>query len=161
MSRFQSVASSLAKLMDIVAGLALVGIMLLTSLDVILRYFGKPIQGAYDIVSMSAVFVIGFALPRTSWDRAHVTVDILVDTVPAIRRVFHFGTRILALFLFALLAWNLIRLGLDYSQTGECTLTLALPLYPVAFALGLCSIAQCVVLAADFTRQGDAGGEHD
>ncbi len=161
MSRFLSLASSLAKLMDIVAGLALVGIMLLTSLDVILRYFGRPIQGAYDIVSMAAVFIIGFALPRTSWDRAHVTVDILVDNFPAIRRAFWVGTRILALFLFALLAWNLIKLGLDFSETGESTLTLALPLYPVAFALGMCAVVQCVVLVADFARTGNEGGEHE
>jgi TRAP-type C4-dicarboxylate transport system permease small subunit len=161
MSRFLSLASALAKLMDIVAGLALVGIMLLTSLDVILRYFGKPIPGAYDIASMAAVFVIGFALPRTAWDRAHVTVDILVDQFPARRRAFWVGTRILALSLFVLLAWNLIKLGLDFSTTGESTLTLALPLYPIAFALGICAVVQCMVLVADLARTDNEGEGHD
>ncbi len=161
MTRFLSLAKSLAKLMDIFAGIALLGIMLLTSLDVILRYFGRPIQGSYDIVSMAAVFVIGFALPKTSWDRAHVTVDILVDQFPSTRLVFWVGTRILSLLFFVLLAWNLIKLGLDFSKTGESTLTLALPLYPVAFALGVCSIFQCMVLVADFARVEREGEEHD
>ncbi len=86
MSRFLGLAHSLAKGMDIVAGLALVGIMLLTSLDVILRYLGTRFQATYDIVSLTAAFVIGFAVPKTSWDKTHVTVDILVDRLPRHKR---------------------------------------------------------------------------
>jgi TRAP-type C4-dicarboxylate transport system permease small subunit len=69
-------------------------------------------------------------------------------------------TRILALLFFMLLSWNLIRLGLDFSKTGESTLTLALPLYPVALALGVCSVVQCVVLLADLLRGFDKGEDH-
>jgi TRAP-type C4-dicarboxylate transport system permease small subunit len=161
MSRFLSFARWLASAMDIVAGLALLGIMLLTSLDVILRYFGNPIPGAYDMVSLTAAFVIGFAVPRTAWDRTHVTVDILVDRFPQTKGVFHVLTRILALCFFVILAWYLIKLGLSFSKTGESTLTLALPLYPVAFVLGLCSVAQCIVLVADLMRGANEGAVHE
>lgn len=161
MSRFLSLAHSLATVMDIVAGLALVGIMLLTSLDVILRYFGNPIPGAYDMVSLTAAFVIGFAVPRTAWDRTHVTVDILVDRFPGTKGTFHVITRILALCFFIVLSWQLIKLGLSFSKTGESTLTLALPLYPVAFALGLCSIVHCIVLFADLVRGAAEGAAHE
>ncbi len=161
MSRFLSFARWLASVMDIVAGLALVGIMVLTSLDVILRYFGNPIPGAYDMVSLTAAFVIGFAVPRTAWDRTHVTVDILVDRFPGIKGAFHVATRILALCFFIILSWYLIKLGLSFSKTGESTLTLALPLYPVAFALGLCSIVQCIVLFADLVRGVTEGVVHE
>jgi TRAP-type C4-dicarboxylate transport system permease small subunit len=161
MSRFLSLAHSLAKLMDIFAGFALVGIMLLTSLDVILRYFGNPIPGTYDIVSLTAAFVIGFALPRTAWDKTHVTVDILVDRFPGTKAPFHVITRILALLFFILLAWNLIKLGLSFAKTGESTLTLALPLYFVAFALGICTVAQCIVLMADLVRPINQEGDHE
>lgn len=161
MRRFLSFAHSLATVMDIVAGLALVGIMLLTSLDVILRYFGNPIPGAYDMVSLTAAFVIGFAVPRTAWDRTHVTVDILVDRFPETKGAFRVITRILSLCFFIILSWYLIKLGLSFSKTGESTLTLALPLYPVAFALGLCSIVQCIVLFADLVRGATEGAVHE
>ncbi len=161
MSRFLSFTHSLATVMDVVAGLALVGIMLLTSLDVILRYFGSPIPGAYDMASLTAAFVIGFAVPRTAWDRTHVTVDILVDRFPGTKGAFHIITRILALCFFIILAWYLIKLGLSFSKTGEGTLTLALPLYPVAFALGLCCVAQCIVLLADLVRGVEGGAAHE
>jgi len=161
MSRFLSLAGSLAKLMDIFAGLALVGIMLLTSLDVVLRYFGNPIPGAYDIVSLTAAFVIGFAVPRTAWDKTHVTVDVFVDRFPGTRGAFHVITRILGLAFFILLAWNLIKLGLSFAKTGESTLTLALPLYPVALALGFCCVVQCIVLLADLLRPVSVGGDDE
>jgi TRAP-type C4-dicarboxylate transport system permease small subunit len=160
MSLFLNFAHSLAKRMDIVAGIALVGIMLLTSLDVVLRYFGRPIPGAYDIVSLMAAFAVGFAVPKSSWDKTHVTVDLLVDRFPWAKNTFRVITRILALLFFMLLSWNLIRLGLDFSKTGESTLTLALPLYPVALALGVCSVVQCVVLLADLLRGFDKGEDH-
>lgn len=161
MTGFLSLAVSLAKLMDVFAGLALVGIMLLTSLDVILRYFGKPIPGAYDIVSLTAAFVIGFAVPRTAWDRTHVTVDFLVDRFSGAKNVLHVITRILALLFFMVLSWNLIKMGLGFSKTGESTLTLALPLYPVAFVLGFCCVVQCIVLLADLVRATNRGVNHE
>ncbi len=162
MSRFLSFTHSLATVMDVVAGLALVGIMLLTSLDVIMRYFGNPIPGAYDMVSLTAAFVIGFAVPRTAWDRTHVTVDILVDRFPETKSAFHVITRILALCFFMILAWYLIKLGLSFSKAGESTLTLALPLYPVALVLGICSVVQCIVLVADLLRgTAEEGAAHE
>ena len=84
-----------SKVMDCVAGTALVLIMLLTSLDVVLRYLRHPILGSYDMVSMGAAFVIGFALPRTSWDKMHISVDILVVKLPQKRIVFDLITRVM------------------------------------------------------------------
>lgn len=138
--------------MDLVAGAALVSIMLLTTCDVVLRYLGHPILGSYDLVSFGAVFVIGFALPGTSWQRMHITVDILIDKIPDRRFVADLGTRALALALFVLVGWNLTVLGADFRKTGEETLTLGIPLYPVAYALGFCAFLQCLTLVGDAVR---------
>jgi TRAP-type C4-dicarboxylate transport system permease small subunit len=138
--------------MDLVAATVLVLIMLLTSLDVVLRYLGYPIQGAYDLVTFGAAFVIGFALPRTSWDHGHITVDILVEKIPKKRAILDVITRIMAISLFVLVGWNFMKLGASFFRTGEGTLTLGLPLYPIAYALGISAFIECLALLGDIVK---------
>ena len=102
MKKYLSFMQIVNKGMDLVAATVLVLIMLLTSLDVVLRYLGYPIQGSYDLVTFGAAFVIGFALPRTSWDHMHITVDILVDKIPKKRSILDVITRFMAISLFVL-----------------------------------------------------------
>ena len=152
MERYLRILHSAHKGIDLVAGTALVSIMLLTTCDVVLRYLGHPILGSYDLVSAGAVFVIGFALPGTSWQKMHVTVDLLVEKIPRRRYIADLATRALALVLFVLVGWNLTALGSDFLKTGEETLTLGIPLYPMAYALGFCAFLQCLTLAGDAVR---------
>jgi TRAP-type C4-dicarboxylate transport system permease small subunit len=161
MKRYLSVMLMVNKGMDCVAGTALILIMLLTSLDVVLRYLGYPIQGSYDMASLGGAFVIGFALPRTSWDKNHITVDILTAKLPRQRVVFEVCTRVMAIFLFLLIGWNLTKLGASFMRTGEGTLTLGIPLYPVAYALGLCAFMEVLVLLADMVKILSRGGAHE
>jgi TRAP-type C4-dicarboxylate transport system permease small subunit len=161
MKRFLSATQALSAYMDVIAGAALVLIMLLTSLDVIVRYLGYPIPGTYDLVSLGAAFVLGFAIPRTSWDKGHVTVDLLVERLPRKRIVFDIVTRIIGIFFFSLLGWNLVKTGIGFVRTGDSTQTLAVPFYPVAFALGLCAFVECIVLLSDLVRTAGAGGRHE
>jgi TRAP-type transport system small permease protein len=152
MKQFLSIMQIVNKGMDCVAGIALVLIMLLTSLDVVLRYLGYPIQGSYDIASLTGAFVIGFALPRTTWDKMHINVDILVERIPDRRAALDVVTRIMAMALFVLIGWNLVRLGASFYNTGEGTLTIGLPLYPVAYALGFAAFLECLALLGDIVK---------
>ena len=161
MKNYLSIMLAINKGMDCVAGAALVFIMLLTSLDVVLRYLGYPIQGAYDMASLSAAFVVGFALPRTSWDRMHITVDILTVKLPGQRVLFELTTRVMAIALFIVIGWNLSKLGSSFLKTGEGTLTLGIPLYPVAYALGVSAFVECFVLLADMVRVCHEGEQHE
>jgi TRAP-type transport system small permease protein len=152
MKRYLSILQVVNKGMDLIAGAALVSIMLLTTFDVVLRYLGHPILGSYDLVSFGAAFVIGFALPRTSWEKMHITVDILVEKIPKRRFIVDIVTRFMALALFVLIGWNLIALGAGFSKTGEETLTLGIPLFPIAYALGFCAFLQCFALIGEVVR---------
>ena len=156
-TRFLNITLKLNSLMDFVAGSVLVLMMLLTALDVILRYLGRPIPGTYELVSLAGAVVIGFAIPRTSWDKTHVTVDFLVDRFAERRGVFEVTTRVFSLFLFLLLGWNLVLMGASLAKTGEGTLTLCLPIYPIAYLLGICCFAECLVLVADIVRVASKG----
>lgn len=150
--------------MDWVGGAALVLMMLLTSCDVVLRYLGSPIIGAYDFVWAGAAFVFGLALPRTTLDKMHVTVDFFVDWLKiksklAIR-IFKSINGCIALTFFILLSYNFAKLGVHYFKVGEGTLTIGIPLYIMAFLLMFCAVVQCLVLILQIINTAIKGGAH-
>jgi len=137
----------LSKFLNIFAGIAITFIMLLTVTDVVLRYFRRPIIGTYELVAFSGAIVIGFAVPLTTFLKGHMLVDFFILKLPkGIRNSVNIFTRLLGIVLFSLLGWNLIKLGMDLYRTGEVSLTLQLPFYPVAFGVGVCCFVQCIVL---------------
>jgi len=137
----------LSKFFNIFAGIAITFMMLLTVTDVVLRYFRRPITGTYELVAFSGAIVIGFAVPLTTFLKGHMLVDFFILKLPkGIRNSVNIFTRLLGIVLFSLLGWNLIKLGMDLYRTGEVSLTLQLPFYPVAFGVGVCCFVQCIVL---------------
>jgi TRAP-type C4-dicarboxylate transport system permease small subunit len=150
----------LSRAINVVAGLAITIIMLLTVLDVILRSFRRPIVGTYELVAFSGAIVVGFAIPLTSWMRGHIYVDFFTGKLSkAVRTVFNIATRCMGIFLFLLIGWNLIKVGLDLQQSGEVSLTLQLPFYPVAYGVAVSCFVQCLVLLADMVKI--ARGEYE
>ena len=143
----------LSKWANVFGGIILTLMMLITVTDVILRSFGKPIVGSYELVGLSGALVLGFSIPFTSWVRGHIYVDILVQRLPRKgKRGFHVTTRGLAIALFLMTGWNLIKMGTDLLKSGEVSPTLQVPFYPVVYAIGVCCFIQCLVLLADILK---------
>lgn len=137
----------LSKFLNIIAGITITFMMFLTVVDVIMRYFRRPIIGTYELVAFSGAIVIGFAVPLTTFLKGHMLVDFFILRFPkGLRNTINIITRFLGIGLFSLLGWNLIKLGMDLYRTGEVSLTLQLPFYPVAFGVGICCFVQCLVL---------------
>ena len=150
MNTFQTALRRVARLMYWIAGAALAAMMFLTVADVVLRYFKMPIVGTYEIVSMLGAIVIGFAVPQTTMERGHVLMDFITGRLPfGAQRVFHLVTRLLAVLTFYIIGWNLYKLGNDLRQTGQVSLTLKFPEYPVAYGIALCCLFECLVLLSD------------
>jgi len=63
MERLKTLVLLMSKFMGIIAGITLMFVMFLTVLDVILRYFGYPITGVYDLVALGGAIIIGFSMP--------------------------------------------------------------------------------------------------
>lgn len=154
MDRLRRVVLKVAGIMDVVGGIVLTFMMLVTVIDVVLRYLGKPITGTYELVYLGGAVVIAFAMPRTSWDRSNVSVDFVLDALGSkTRRAVSACTRLLGIAFFVLLGWNLFRLGNTLFDKHEVSLTLHVPIYPVVYALGVCAFVECAVLAAMFVSE--------
>jgi TRAP-type C4-dicarboxylate transport system permease small subunit len=162
MGKFLSAAWKSSRALNWLGGVILALMMLLTVLDVILRYAGKAITGTFELMSFGGALVAGFAIAQTSLDGAHVNVDMLTVALSGKgRRILTILTKLIGLGVFALLAWSLFLKGNDLYTTGEVSLTLHVPFYPVAYALSLASLVECFVLLGDLLKAMFAGAEHE
>jgi TRAP-type C4-dicarboxylate transport system permease small subunit len=160
MKGFLSKINGLSRFLNIIAGISLTFLMLLTVMDVILRSMRRPIVGTYELVAFSGAVVIGFSVPLTSWVRGHIYVDFFILRFSQkVRNVFNIATRCVVIVLFFLIGWNLIKYGMDLQKSGEVSLTLQMPFYPVAYGVGICCFVQCLVLICDIIKI--SGGEYD
>jgi TRAP-type C4-dicarboxylate transport system permease small subunit len=153
MNEFLNKINGLSRFFNVIAGISLTFLMLLTVMDVILRTLKKPIVGTYELVAFSGAVVIGFAVPLTSWLRGHIFVDFFILRFSQkVRNIFNITTRCLVIVLFFLIGWNLIKYGMDLQKSGEVSLTLQMPFYPVAYGVAVCCFVQCLVLICDVIK---------
>jgi len=153
MNGFLNKIKGLSQVFNVIAGISLTFLMLLTVTDVILRALKRPIVGTYELVAFSGAVVIGFAVPLTSWLRGHIFVDFFILRFSQkVRNIFNITTRCLVIVLFFLIGWNLIKYGMDLQKSGEVSLTLQMPFYPVAYGVAVCCFVQCLVLICDVIK---------
>ncbi len=96
---------------------------------------------------------IGFAMPQTALLRGHIYVDFFIATFPRMgRNIFNIATRLLVFLLFFFTGWNLFKYAGDLHRSGEVSLTLQLPFYPVAYGVGICCFVQCLVMVCDLIK---------
>jgi TRAP-type C4-dicarboxylate transport system permease small subunit len=140
----------LSSWMEIVAGIALIGIMLLIGADIVGRIFGCPVPGAYEIVSLAGGLILGLALPATSLAKGHVSTDLIIEKLPETpRHVLAKMTRVIGIAIFLLAGYGMIRMGMRLKASGEVTAVLALPFYHGAYAIGGAFLIQTLILFSE------------
>jgi TRAP-type C4-dicarboxylate transport system permease small subunit len=158
--RVFAAVSKVNRLLNIIAGGALVFVVVLTSFDVLFRSIKRPIPGTYEIVALCGAIIIIFALPRTTWTRSHIFVDFVLQRFSRkTQDAFHIFTRLLCIVLFILFGLSVLEYAGDLAKSGELTQILRFPFYPVVYAVGLCCFVQCLVLVCDVVKI--FGGEYE
>jgi TRAP-type C4-dicarboxylate transport system permease small subunit len=148
MRNYLSVTSyRLSAWMEVVAGIALVGIMLLIGCDIVGRRFGCPAPGAYEIVSLAGGIIIGLALPATSRADGHVFTDILLARLSETpKRILTIFTRFIGIAIFLFACCGMVLMGIRLKHSGEVTAVLAFPFYYAAYAVSGAFLLQALVL---------------
>lgn len=148
--------------MNGLSGIVLFLMMMLTVVDVALRIFWRPITGTYELVAMAGAVVVAFAIPQTSWDNAHIFVDFLLENrSPAVKRTFGLFARLLGVILFIMLGYYLLTKSNHLFKSGDVSLTLGIPYYPVAYGLAFCAFMEAfvlVLLIGELFRKGENNG---
>ena len=150
----------ISRVLNVIAGVSLTFLMLLTIVDVILRGFKRPVVGTYELVAFAGAVAIGFSVPLTSWLRGHIFVDFFILKFSKnVQNIFNLASRGVVILLFFLIGWNLMKYGHDLQVSGEVSATLHLPFYPVAYGVGVCCFIQCLVILCDIVKI--LGGEYE
>lgn len=141
------------KLLRLIGATALVSIMMLTSIDVVMRGFGHPIFGAVDIVGLLAVMVLACAMPYTHAEGGHVGVELLVQKLsPRGQAIVDTITSLASAVLFALVTWQMWQYAGELSTKGEVTMTIQIAKHPIIYLVSICFGVLCVVIMADVVR---------
>ena len=149
-NKFDIFLKGVNKVLTVIGGTALTIMMLLTVSDVILRAFGHPILGAYELVALLLAIVIGFTIPKVSLDKGHVIMEFLLEKLSSNGKAIMITfTRLLCIGLFAIVSYNLFLIAKEFNLSGEVSSTLKIPFYPIAYCVGVCCFIECLVLVSD------------
>jgi TRAP-type C4-dicarboxylate transport system permease small subunit len=136
-----------------IAAAAVVVIMVLTCADVVLRFFGRPITGTYEMVGLFGSVIVSLALAQTSLEKGHIAVEILMDHMPEkVQAMVETAGSLLGAFLFGTITWQSYNYAAELKQTGEVSLTLGMPTYPFAYGIMAGCGALCLVLMTNTFR---------
>ncbi|MFW5870646.1 MAG: TRAP transporter small permease [Candidatus Sumerlaeota bacterium] len=137
------------------SGLAVLGMMAVTCIDVVGRMFGHPLKGSIDIVSLLGGVAIACALPYTTAVKGHVAIEYFFHKLHRIGRiVVDTMVRLVAILLFGLLAWRNVHYGLSFMESRQVTPTLQLPLFWLPWLISICCLAVVLVIFYNLTHPG-------
>lgn len=146
-----SVIDRLVVLLKRLGGAALVGMMILTCIDVVTRYFGYPIFGMVEIVSFLATILLACAMPLTHVEKGHVGVDLLVRRLPTrSQTVIDAITSLLGAVLFGIVSWQMFLYGGTIKRSGEVSMSLEFPTYVFVYVVAVAFAALSLVILVEF-----------
>jgi len=154
MFSFQKHSLLLARRLDIIASAAIFSMMALTSVDIFLRYFfRKPISGTYEIVALLGAVAVSFAMAHTLVEKGHVAVSLIVQLFSKrIQGIVESFISVFGIILFGLITWQSVLYGIDCQRSGEVSLTLEIPFYPIIYGVALGAAVVCMILIVDLVN---------
>ena len=142
------------RLSSYIAGFVLFGMMMLTTIDVICRYFfNASILGVYEITEFMMVCLVFFSLSFAQKLKGHVAVNILVDRLSNKPRHLFDGFNFLISIIFLLLiAGTSFSQGIELLHSNRVSGNLTIPVYPFFFVLTVGCVAMSLELLGDLIK---------
>ena len=142
------------------AGLVLFAMMLLTTADVIGRYFfNSPVVGAVELTQLMLATIVFLAFPTVTWREQHITVDLLDAVFP--KRLVWLRQAVInlicsvALLIMARRIWLLAERAVDW---GDATEFLRIPtgylIYLMSVIAGISGVL-CALLVLSYVLGAD------
>jgi TRAP-type transport system small permease protein len=159
----QGVFGSLLRLLALIAGWVIVGLMVYTVADVILRYiFNRPFSGPIEVTEFAMSVIVFLGIAWCGWLGGHVAVDILERPLedPRLRFIGVILTFISGV-LFLAIAWLTVDEAL--STMRRVSNMMRWPHYPFQFIVALGSAMYAIVLFVQCFRMlgKREGGPHN
>ena len=133
----ERVALTWTRRLALTGGWILLALAVVTVLDALLRkLLNRPIQGTFEATELLLAVIIFFAMAYTVLTDGHVVLDLFTNRLSARAQSIVIGLN--ALFIavvLAILAYELGVLAAEYGRTTRTTITMRIPVFPVAAAV--------------------------
>jgi len=141
--------------LGIVAGLAIVAMIVVTCVDVVGRLFNRPIKGAYDIVELLGGITIAGGLPYTTACKGHVAIEFFFQRLSRLGRILvDTMVRLISTSMFGFLTFRFVVYGMELKASGQGTSTLGWPVFWLAWWLALCTGVMTLVIVYHMMHPG-------
>jgi TRAP-type C4-dicarboxylate transport system permease small subunit len=138
--------SFLSKIMGIASSIAVLILLIVTTLDVLLlKIFSEPIPGASELIAVFMPFVVFGFLLETQRREQHITVDIFTGKIvnPTIKKGINIFVNLVCLGIVLIITWYIVPQALRSTSMREHVSGL-IP-YPVYFGKLFTASAFCLV----------------
>jgi len=122
--------------LKMIGAVFLMGMAVLTCVDVIGRIFKHPIFGSVELVSFMGAIAIACSLPYTHQESGHIGVELFMQKLPKKPRyIIELCTELLSLALFIVVSWRMFYYSISSMESGVLSMNLQLPEYAIIFIL--------------------------
>ncbi len=151
MKWFDRLKSRIQRLNRWISGMGaffLIPLMLITSADVIGRdLFDRPVTGAVELSGYFLAVFILLGLGYTHQVKGHVEVSIITSRLPRRPRlVLHVLTTLIGLFIFSILVWQGLAVGIRERTVSDM---LRIPQSPFRILVAVAAFSVCLELLVD------------
>ena len=133
--------------MKVVGAACLVGMTLLTCVDVVGRFFKHPVFGSVELVTLMGVFGVVFSLPFTHETKGHIGVELFVAKLPRkTRALIDVCTGFFSFLFFGLVTWRMFDYAWKMMESGEVSMNLELPEYLTIVVVAFCVVVFSLII---------------
>ncbi len=146
-------SNSLNKWFLWVGGAALLIMMAISCANMLLRPFGIPLKGAYELAGFLGALTIALPLGYAQITRSHIAVDILAAKLSKrTQRIMYGISSFLSMIFLALVAWQVFVFATTIWNRSETSETLRIIYHPFIYAVAFCCALLSFVLLIDFIK---------
>jgi TRAP-type C4-dicarboxylate transport system permease small subunit len=151
MANLEKISSLLNRWFIWIGGVALLTMTGIACANMLLRPFGMPLKGAYELVGFLGALSVAFALGYAQMTRSHIAVDILATRYPKKTQRIMSGVRsFICMIFFILVAWQVADFATTIWKRGETSETLRIIYYPFVYVVSICCVLLAFALFIDF-----------
>ena len=143
----------LNKVLTLIGGAFLLGMIILTCANIFARKIIGPIPGSFELTGFAGAIVAAFALGYTQCTNGHIAVSILVDIYPkALRRYVDIINHGICCILFSIAGCYIVQKALILKNVGEISETLRIIYYPFVLAVAFGFFILVLALLTDLLK---------
>lgn len=137
----------------IAGGAFLLTMLGLTCYNIGMRPLKMSISGVYELMGYCGAIVITCGLAHAQVKKAHLQVDIVVNSYSRpFRMIVHSLNYLICILIVGIAVWQVALKGYTFYTTGEVSETLLLRYYPFTFGVAVGFIVLGLLFAADLIR---------